>query len=158
MGKWIVLLVVVTLGFIGYRSCFYKSPAYQAYLQWAAAIHEGDCKTLYALADAEAVKWVDTFCKPAGGFTAYGVTLTGRSAADMVQEMRGTPAGAMRGFRHELESEKEASDGTVDLSVIESVAARPSNFSKNAPPTRQSVKLRKTGEAWKVVGYSNKDL
>src|SRR6185503_5636747 len=62
MGKLITLVILLGASFGIYRGCFYQSPAYKTYLQWTKATNEGDCKTLNAIADGEAKKWVDSFC------------------------------------------------------------------------------------------------
>lgn len=49
-------------------------------------------------------------------------------------------------------SESE-SGGVVSLVVVESVIARPSNFSKPAVPKRQDLKLKQSGDQWKVTEF-----
>jgi hypothetical protein len=41
----------------------------------------------------------------------------------------------------------------VSLVVVESVIARPSNFSKPAVPKRQDLKLKQSGDQWKVTEF-----
>src|SRR6185295_3674841 len=108
MKKLIVGLVVLGVGFVFYRMTFYKSPAYKIYLQWTQATSTGDCKTLYALADGDAKKWVDGFCGASGAMTIMGKVIPGQSAAGIVAELSLTPQGVMRQVRHEVESEDEA--------------------------------------------------
>jgi hypothetical protein len=158
MGKWIGLLVVLVLGFWVYWANFHKSPAYEAYLKWTQATMDGDCPTLYALSDGEAKKWVDSFCTGSAGMTILGQVTSSPSAASMVKELRATPQGAMRGLRRELEAETRAADGAVDLTVVESVAQRPSNFSKPAPPRRHWAKVRELGGVWKLVEFREEDV
>jgi hypothetical protein len=158
MGKLITLVVLLAAGFGVYRGCFYQSPAYKTYLQWTKATNEGDCKTLNAIADGEAKKWVDGFCNGSPGITVMGHQMSVPSAAGMVADMKNTPQGAMQHFQHEIQSETEAADGTVSLSVIETVLARPSNFSKPAPPQKHDVKLKEIDGVWKIEEFLSKDM
>jgi hypothetical protein len=158
MGKWITVAVLGIGGFCIYWFGFHKSPAYLAYLQWTKATLEGDCKTLYGISDGDARKWVDFFCTAQGGMTIMGQVVPGQVAANIVSDLRNSPQGAMRGLDHELKSETEASDGTVDLEVVETVLERPSNFHKPAPPRQHNVKLKEVDGVWKVVDFKSKDL
>jgi hypothetical protein len=158
MGKLIALLVVLGGGFGIYWFGFHKSPAYLTNLQWVKATNEGDCKTLYAIADGEAKKWVDNFCGASGGMTVYGQVIPATSAAAMVADLKNTPQGAMQQIHHDLESEDEAADGTVSLSVVETVLGRHSNFSHPPPPRRHNVKVKETGGAWKIMEFTEKEI
>lgn len=158
MGKIIGLLVILGAGFGIYRGCFYKSPAYETYLQWTKATNEGDCKTLYAIADGEAKKWVDSFCTSSPGLTVMGQTMSSPSAANMVSDLKNTPQGAMQQIHHELKDENEASDGIVSLTVVEEVLGRHSNFSHPPPPRQHDVKLKEEGGVWKVLEFKEKDI
>ncbi len=158
MGKIIGLVVALLLGFGIYRGCFYQSPSYLIYLKWAQAARDGDCSTLYALADGDAKKWVDSYCTPSGGMTIMGTVSPGVAAAAMVSELRNTPQGSMMHFHHELESEDEAADGTIQLSAIESVMARATAHFKPAGPHRQILKLKHEGETWKVLDYKDVEV
>jgi hypothetical protein len=148
MGKLIAVLVILGIGFGIYRTTFYKSPAYKAYLQWCNATSTGDCKTLQAMSDGAAKKWVELFCGGVKGF----------SAASMVADLSSTPAGAMRQFHHDLENEDEADDGTVSLRVVETVLGRNTNFNKLPPPRRHDVKLREMDGVWKVLEFNDEDI
>ncbi|HVZ80730.1 MAG TPA: hypothetical protein VHE12_08025 [bacterium] len=158
MGKWIGIVAVLFGGFLLYWFEFHKSPAYLAYLQWTKATSEGDCKTLYSISDGDARKWVDFFCTPQGAMTIMGQVTGGMVAADEVRNIRLSPAGSMIGLQHEIKSENTADDGSVDLEVVETVLARPSNFSKPAPPRQHNVKLKEEDGVWKVVQFQSKDL
>ena len=152
MGKALVLFVLIACGYGVYWFSTHKSPAFKAYLSWSEAYHTGNCPVLQGMAEGSAKEWADNFCTPAGGMTVMGQSIPGRSAAQMVQEMNNSPAVAMQGFRHEVVSEVE-NGGMVSLVVIESVLARPSNFSKPAPPKRQELKLKLSGDQWKVSEF-----
>lgn len=158
MGKLILLLVLAAGGFAVYWFGFHKSPAYETYLKWTQATMEGDCKTLYSISDGDARKWVDFFCTPQGGMTIMGQVQPGMVAANMVSDLRNSPQGAMRGLRHEIQSEEEAADGTVSLRVVETVLERPSNFHKPAPPRQHDVKLKEVDGAWKILEFKDTEL
>lgn len=152
MGKLIAAAVLALAGFGIYWTAFHRSAAYNAYLTWTDAVHNGNCSILQGMAEGQAKEWADNFCTPVGGMTIMGQTVPGRSAAQMVQEMASTPAGAMRSFRHEKVSEESRGDAVV-LVVLEDAGGRPSNFSKPAPPVRQTLVLKEVGGAWKVSEY-----
>jgi hypothetical protein len=159
MGKLIALLLVLGAGFGVYWTQFHKSPAYQAYLQWVDATVKGDCATLTKLADGKASEWVTSFCTPAGGITVFGLsTASGKSAADMVQELRASPQG-YPSLRHKLMDETETADGQVTLVVMEYILSRPSNFSKPAPDHRHEVTLKLNPEtsAWKILEFKDQE-
>ena len=158
MGKLIALVILLGAGFGIYRGCFYQSPAYKTYLQWTKATNEGDCKTLYAISDGEAKKWVEKFCGGSPGITVMGQTMSVPSAASAVADLKNTPQGAMQHFQHEIQSETQAGDGTVSLSVIETVLARPSSFNKPAPPQKHDVKLKEIDGTWKILEFNSKDM
>lgn len=157
MGKWIAVLVIAGASFGVYWAKFHKSPAYKAYLQWVQATTEGDCNVLNALAEGKAKDWVTGFCTPGGGMTVYGTTIAGKSAAEMVKEMRLTPQGSALRLKHTLESETEADNGQVSLVVREHVIARPSNFSQPAPDRKHEVLLKEGASGWKVLEFKESD-
>lgn len=152
MGKLIALVVLLVAGFAIYWFNFHQSSAYKAYLNWTDAVHTGNCSVLQGMAEAQAKEWADNFCTPQGGMQVMGQTVPGRSAAQMVQDLASTPQGAMRVFRHEKVSE-EAHGDAVTLVVLEDAGGRPSNFSKPAPPVRQTLVMHAVGELWKVSEY-----
>lgn len=152
MGKLLTLFVVVLAAYGVYWFNTHKSPAFKAYLSWSEAYHTGNCSVLQGMAEGSAKEWADGFCTPAGGMTVMGQSIPGRSAAQLVQEMNSSPAVAMQGFRHEVVTESE-SGGVVNLVVVESVIGRPSNFSKPAPPKRQDLRLKRSGDQWKVLEF-----
>jgi len=158
MGKLIMLAVLAIAGFSAYWFGFHKSPAYLAYLKWAQATRNGDCKTLQAMADGDAKKWVDGFCTPQGGMTVMGQAVPGMVAANMVSDLRNTPQGSMMRFGHELESEEEAADGTIQLKAVESVLNHPTAHFKPAPPSRQTLKLKQVGDDFKVLEYKDEPI
>ncbi|HUO59007.1 MAG TPA: hypothetical protein VMV05_12595 [bacterium] len=159
MRKAVALLTLLGGCWSVYWLGFHKSPAYKAYLQWTQATLDGDCKTLYLIADGPAKEWVDSFCGASGGLTVGGQPLvSSTSAAAMVAELRNTPAGAMKQLHHDLESEEEAPDGTVSLSVVETVLGRPSQFNKPPPPRRHKVKVKEEGGTWKLVEFKEEDI
>jgi hypothetical protein len=148
MGKLIALLVAAGVIFGVYRAYFYQSPAYLTYLKWTEAYHKGDCDTLNALADGDAKKWVDSFCTPTGGMTVMGAVAPAVSAAAMTRELALTPQGSSIRSIYKLQSEDENADGSVNLVAVESIANRPSNFFKPAPPAQFKVERDK----WNLEG------
>jgi hypothetical protein len=157
MGKLIVFAVLVAGGFAIYWTQFHQSPAYRTYLQWVKATNEGDCGTLNSLAEGKAKDWADGFCGAVGGMTVFGQSIPGRSAAQMVAELKNTPQGAMQVIKHALQSEASTADGQVSLVVIESVAGRPSNFNHPAPDHRHEVTLKQSGDLWKVTEFKDQE-
>src|SRR5262245_37015990 len=134
MKYLLIFLVIAAAAFYGWREHSKPSPAYQAYLKFEDATQHGDCSTLNALTEGQARAWVDNYC--GGRF----------SAASMVAELSGTPAGAMRSFSYTRESELEGADGTVSMVILGKVNERPSNFSKPRAPWRDTIKLKRNGE------------
>ena len=157
MGKLLTLLVVLGAGFGIYWTQFHKSAEYKTYLKWVDATVQGDCRTLTSMAEGKASDWVTSYCTPAGGMTIFGKTIAGRSAADMVQEMRNSPAG-YPSLRHHLESSTEAADGQMTLVITEQVLGRPSNFNKPPPDHKHTVILKPAGEDWKIVEFNDQEL
>src|SRR5262245_41604001 len=120
--------------------CF-KSAAFKRYLAFTEQVRNGNCERLKVMMapGSQAENWMNEYC-------AYGPYAGRPSAAKMVAELSGTPQAASRRFKHTIESEIEADDGTVTLVVIEHPIARPSNFNSPPPDYRQTLKLKPSGE------------
>jgi hypothetical protein len=159
MGKGIIFLLLAAAGFGVYWTNFHKSPAYLAYLQWTQATLAGNCNDLNSLAapDSAAKKWVDNFCGATGSMTVMGSVIPAASPAGMVADLHNTPMGSSIRLLHEIQSEEEAADGTVSLTVIETVGNPPTAHFKPAPPRRHDVKLKEINGAWKLLDFQEKD-
>jgi hypothetical protein len=151
MGKLTALLFFAGVGGWGYWHFLYQSPAYLTYIQFEEGLSNGDCALLYALVDEQAKEVVDKFCTDSGGMTVMGQTVRGRSAASMVAEMKDTPQGEMLRTKHDRQSEETGADGSVSLVVIETPLRR--TVMTMGAEERHEVKLKKLGEAWKIVAY-----
>ena len=157
MGKYLALIAVLGSAYGVYRLSFYKSPAYQAYLQWAKAADAGDCATLQGMSESAAKKWADGFCSPEDSILVFGNTISGKSRAEILKDMNATKI-SFDPPRHELQSENQADDGTVSLVVNESLSTRPSDFNKTPAPRRHDVMLKEINGAWKLMDFRESDL
>lgn len=135
-----------------------KSPAYKAFVSFQKSARNGNCMELRALADGAALQWVENYCNPAGGMTVFGQSIPGKSAADFAAEMSGSPAYAMQNVKREVERDEKQADGSRKLVIREAVMARPSNFSKPAPPRRYRVTAKEIGGVWKLTEYADEEV
>lgn len=156
MAKWIVLLVLAAAGGLVYRRYFYESPAYLTYVSFEEAAADGNCEALYALVEGDAKAWVDDYCTAGGGMKIMGQSTGTRSAASLVADLKGSPAGAELRTLHEPQSEESRDDGSVDLVVVEK-QSHPKVY-QNSNSERHDVKLKKVGEAWKIVAYKAQEM
>lgn len=97
------------------------SPAFRAYKDFVRAGTRGDCDTLYALAEQDAIAFADYLCKRRS-MTFMGKTVDLGSIASNVASIRpsSTPFNDPISMEWTIESETRSSDKrTVDLVVLE---------------------------------------
>lgn len=154
MIKNIFFAALIVSGLVIYRTQFYRSPAYKAYVRFSEAVRAGKCNDMKALSEGQASAFVDGLCTPPPSMTVFGKTISMPSAASMINDMASTPSGAMMRIIRKVESESEK-NGEVELKVIEKPFLRNTPPSQLAPPSLCQVKLKKTGGAWRVIEYSD---
>lgn len=140
------VVVLMAAAFLG--GCGGKSEALKVFRQFSAAQREGKCDVLLSLAADNALEEAERFCAPAGKL--FGNELP--SAASMAADMASTPAGAMSGWKTELESSAE-SGGDLILQVVQKPTgqlARKSTFNRPPPPRQLTVIMSKASGSWKV--------
>lgn len=135
-----------------------KSDAFKAYEKFMNALRSGNCGEMQALIEGEgtAKTLVTDLCTPKT-MTVYGKTVNMGSAAGAINDMASTPAAMSRGFARKAESETKAGD-EVTLIARESVRGRASAMNPLPNPQRQTVKLKKTGEGWKIVDFAEEEV
>jgi len=134
--------------------------AYQTYVQFVAASMNGNCPEMYALAESEAVAYVDNLCKPRT-IVVLGKEIQLGSPAGIIAEMKpaATPFFPLITLERTIESETISADGTeVDLVVREKSYQRNGNLLEPSWLMKHSVTARKSDASWKITSFSEEVL
>ena len=151
MGKLIGLLILGAIAGGIYWKFYYKSPAYLTFLAFEESASRGDCEKLNAMVQDQAKEWIDDYCSPGGGQLSTGATYGAASAASLVAAKVGTKELEMMETNNELVGETEASDGSVDIEMLE--RPRHTNVMNFGMVERHTARLKKIGDTWKLVAY-----
>ncbi|HJT23223.1 MAG TPA: hypothetical protein VJ873_01505 [bacterium] len=153
--KWVMIGILLVLGFIGYRQFFSQSSEEPVYEKWSQAVAMRDCGTLEAMADGKAKDWAEDFCsQPAPAPD------TSQAAADQTADINlpaSTKEKALNVLR-DLKSQTQNPDGTLTLVAKETPLPIPGTLKRPNPPRMVTLKLQKEGDAWKVVDYQSSNI
>lgn len=132
-----------------------ESAAFKTYKSFVNAIVRGDCDTLYALAEREAVGFVDNQCRRRS-ITIMDKTIDLGSIASNVASIRpnSTPFNDPISMERTIESETRSSDKkTVDLVVLEKSFLRRGNVREPTWLRRHAVTLQSRDGQWKLTRF-----
>jgi hypothetical protein len=137
-----------------------ESPAFQAYKSFVNASTRGDCTTLYALAEGDAIAYVDNLCKPRS-MTLMGQTVNLGSVAGIVAGIRpsSTPYNNPMSLERTIESETRSADrSTVDLVVVEKSFQRNGSVREPTWLLRHTVTAKLKNGVWKLTRFNEEVL
>ncbi len=137
-----------------------ESTAFKTYKTFVNAVVHGDCNTLYALAEKDALAYVDGLCKPRT-VQHMGRTIELGSVASNVASIRpsSTPFNDPITMEWTLESETASADaGVVDLVVLEKSFERRGNLREPTFLRRHTVTVRVSRGQGKLTRFTEEIL
>lgn len=151
-------VLVVLAGMVA--ACGGESEAFKTYKSFVNAVIRGDCTTMYALTEKDAVAFADLQCKPRS-MNLMGKTIDLGSPASYVAGMRpnATPFNDPIMMERTIESETRSPESNVvDLVVLEKSFQRRGNLVEPAWLRRHTVSVRKTRGQWKLTRFTEEIL
>ena len=136
------------------------SPAVRAYKEFVRASTRGDCDTLYALAEQDAIAFADYMCKRRS-MTIMGKTVDLGSIASNVASIRpsSTPFVDPIAMEWTIESETRSPDKrTVDLVVLEKSFQRKGSELQPTWLRRHTATVQLRDGKWKLTRFSEEIL
>ncbi len=152
------LVLAVFAGMIGCSSG--GSAAYKTYVRFTHAALQGDCATLYAMAQGSAVKHADYLCQPRK-IKVFDKEIDVGSIAGNVAGMQPASTPFNRPIVRELtiESERLSGDGAVvDLVVLEKSLQRHGGQLEPTWLMRHTATASKVGSDWKITHFKEEVL
>jgi hypothetical protein len=132
-----------------------ESDAYKTYKSFVNAVIRGDCSTMYALTEKDAVAFADLQCKPRS-MNLMGKTIDLGSPASYVASMRpnATPFNDPIMMERTIESEtRSPGTGAVDLLILEKSFQRRGNIVEPTWLRRHTVTVEKREGRWKLTRF-----
>ncbi|MBL8519292.1 MAG: hypothetical protein JNK75_01350 [Betaproteobacteria bacterium] len=137
-----------------------ESAAYQAYKTFVGAVVRGDCDTLYAMAEQEALAYVDGHCKRRS-IVLMGKTIDLGSPASNLASIRphSTPFNDPISLERTIESETRSPDSkSIDLVVLEKSYQRRGSVREPSWLRRHTVSARLHNGQWKLTRFREEIL